>query len=561
MNTHIIYTRIVLSILGVLLLFCAALFLPSSTSAQVATVNVHLEKKFSGPVPVGYTPNLFSFTVIGTGATTFPNTTVSLVNGNDGTADGFILLPIGTYTVTEVGPSTFVEGEWRPGWFGGTECQASSGFSTQLTISSSSLNRANIDCQVDNQWRFVTLRVVKEFVGTTTAYENLAFTVMQGTVTKFDGAFESDGDMEITIGEGPYVVAEKAIANYNPSYSAGCAGSMGFEGSALCTITNTYKKNDGNSSTTGTIVIEKQTIPDGNQTSFIFNPSWSLSDFSLSDNGRSTSTNLATGTHSIVETLPANWTQTSVTCSDGSSPSAILLQGGETVTCVFTNTLGGGGGGGDARTSLVFGYVWHDKNESDVWEKVQPNPSDDEVDLDGWAVQISNGTVTYATTTDGTGYYYFNVPAGTWTIEEVVQSGWSKSFPNIGGHSVTVASPITTTQKTSIFAAALRVFIPYTFAQSVTTYGPFDFGNFFAGNGGGGSGGGGGGSSGGGGSRSRSRDNNQSFAPVPQVLGESASIVPRGAPRTGAGGTAPVTPTLPTLSAIMALSVTIRRNK
>ena len=35
--------------------------------------------------------------------------------------------------------------------------------------------------------------------------------------------------------------------------------------------------------------------------------------------------------------MPAGWTLTSATCSDGSAPSAIALAAGETVTCTFVN--------------------------------------------------------------------------------------------------------------------------------------------------------------------------------------------------------------------------------
>jgi uncharacterized repeat protein (TIGR01451 family) len=43
--------------------------------------------------------------------------------------------------------------------------------------------------------------------------------------------------------------------------------------------------------------------------------------------------------YSVSENVPAGWSLTSATCSNESDPSEIELSAGETVTCVFTNTL------------------------------------------------------------------------------------------------------------------------------------------------------------------------------------------------------------------------------
>jgi hypothetical protein len=57
----------------------------------------------------------------------------------------------------------------------------------------------------------------------------------------------------------------------------------------------------------------------------------------LSDGPTENSGDLPPGTYSVTETVPAGWDLESATCSDGSNPSSISLQAGETVTCVFTN--------------------------------------------------------------------------------------------------------------------------------------------------------------------------------------------------------------------------------
>ncbi len=52
--------------------------------------------------------------------------------------------------------------------------------------------------------------------------------------------------------------------------------------------------------------------------------------------------------------------------------------------------------------------------------------------LSGWVIQLT-GTVTASTVTDGSGNYLFaGLPGGTYTICEVVQSGWRQTWPTFG---------------------------------------------------------------------------------------------------------------------------------
>ena len=51
--------------------------------------------------------------------------------------------------------------------------------------------------------------------------------------------------------------------------------------------------------------------------------------------------------------------------------------------------------------------------------------------LVGWTVTVS-GPVNSSTVTDANGHYLFSgIPAGTYTVCEVVQSGWSQDFPTM----------------------------------------------------------------------------------------------------------------------------------
>ena len=88
----------------------------------------------------------------------------------------------------------------------------------------------------------------------------------------------------------------------------------------------------------GTIIVEKQTDPDGSAQSFEFATNYG-SNFSLVDDGTNNSGPLTPGIYSVSEiSIPDGWSLTSATCDDGSDPSAIGLDAGETCICTFTNT-------------------------------------------------------------------------------------------------------------------------------------------------------------------------------------------------------------------------------
>lgn len=107
-----------------------------------------------------------------------------------------------------------------------------------------------------------------------------------------------------------------------------------------CIFTNTIQL--------GGIVVQKQTDPDGSTQQFTFNPNWKSS-FMLADDGEDTSSNLLPssefgGDYSVSEANQDGWDLTSATCTDSidnsnTDPAAITLRPGETVTCVFNNTI------------------------------------------------------------------------------------------------------------------------------------------------------------------------------------------------------------------------------
>ncbi|MCJ7509974.1 MAG: hypothetical protein MUP14_03700, partial [Dehalococcoidia bacterium] len=100
-----------------------------------------------------------------------------------------------------------------------------------------------------------------------------------------------------------------------------------------CTFTNTLRR--------GTIIVEKQTNPDGAPGSFAFSGNASGS---ISDNQQIVVNDLLPGTYKSTEAVPAGWDLTSISCDDSNSSGAgatatFKLEAGETVKCTFTNTL------------------------------------------------------------------------------------------------------------------------------------------------------------------------------------------------------------------------------
>ena len=93
----------------------------------------------------------------------------------------------------------------------------------------------------------------------------------------------------------------------------------------------------------GTIIIEKQTIPNSDSQVFDFDKNtFGGGDADLSDGQQDTTNNLLPGGYSITESPVTGWQNTSTVCtsSKGDTETAgnLELDSGETITCVFTNT-------------------------------------------------------------------------------------------------------------------------------------------------------------------------------------------------------------------------------
>jgi LPXTG-motif cell wall-anchored protein len=176
-----------------------------------------------------------------------------------------------------------------------------------------------------------------------------------------------------------------------------CTATNAQTGGSCCVIVN----NDG------TLIVEKQTVPDGAAQAFSFSGAALGTGASLSD-GQSTSRTVGPGIYTVSELQPDGWDLTSITCTDtstggaastgdvASSTATFRVEANETVRCVFTNT------------------EEPDEGSIVVIKQTLPNGSDEEFgfagDLSG---DISDGESLSAT-----------VDPGTYTVAEHASDGW-----------------------------------------------------------------------------------------------------------------------------------------
>ena len=157
----------------------------------------------------------------------------------------------------------------------------------------------------------------------------------------------------------------------------------------ICTFTNTEL---------GTMVVEKQTDPDGSTEDFAFTGDVAGT---ISDGGTIVVTELEPGTYTSVETVPAGWLLDTIACSDADSggdvnsgTATFEVEAGEMVTCTFTNTELG---------TIV------------VEKQTDPDGSTEDFVFTGDAA----GTIS-----DGETIVVTELEPGTYTSVETVAEGW-----------------------------------------------------------------------------------------------------------------------------------------
>ncbi len=119
------------------------------------------------------------------------------------------------------------------------------------------------------------------------------------------------------------------------AYTPGADIELSAGDDVTCTFTNTKD---------GKIIVEKQTLPDGDSATFDFtgDAAGTIGD------GGTIEVDVAPGQYDSTETVPAGWELTSIVCDDGNSSGVTAtgvatfnVEPGETVTCTFTNTKDG----------------------------------------------------------------------------------------------------------------------------------------------------------------------------------------------------------------------------
>jgi uncharacterized repeat protein (TIGR01451 family) len=180
------------------------------------------------------------------------------------------------------------------------------------------------------------------------------------------------------------------------------------------------------------IVVEKQTLPDGDPATFAFSGEVAGT---IADGGRLEKANLPPGTYTVAEADPgADWSLESVVCSDTNSTgntatrtATFDMSPGETVKCVFTNE----------RKATKSGTKFHDLDADGARDSGEPG-------LPGWTFfvdydgdgTLDNGEPSATSGSDGA-YAIGRIEPGSWTVREVAQAGWLCSTPSPCSHAET----------------------------------------------------------------------------------------------------------------------------
>jgi hypothetical protein len=317
---------------------------------------------------------------------------------------------------------------------------------------------------------------------------------------------------------------------------AGVTVNLSLDENVTCVFTNKYTPRDSGNNEENIIIKKEVTEGSDTGTLFSFDVSWldneGPADFMLADGGSWDSGDLKADEYYNVNEidLPLGWgfTKASACVSNQDREVSIfddiLLHDGETITCTFVN---------DQELFEIYGNVWEDANENNV--------KDEENNLAGWMVHITNGEDSFSTTTDENGNYRFFVPRGTWTITETLQGGWNHTFPDTEGtsHVVTVPAEEENEEVMTFLGSIFAYIVPTAQAAvNLTTYGSYDFGNVRIATGCTSNCGGGGSSSGTRVKRDGEVRGDSDEKPVGEVKG---AVAPVGAPNTGAGGAAGLT--------------------
>ncbi len=357
---------------------------------------------------------VFSFVATGTGVSNF-----SLDDDSNST-----LSNTKTFNNLSSGDYTFSENTTN-GWdFDNIAC--SQGASVQTTGASVTISLSggqNVSCTFTNKQRGnIVVHKVTDPANDPTSFQITASGSgnIAGNATR---SISTSQDVTYDVAQGTYAVTEQAASGWSETSNT-CSNLVINASTPLvngvptltCTITNTKLAK---------LKIIKDADPNSSQ-DFVFSTAGTgLTGFTLDDDSdpglpnNVQFTDLAPGSYSVTETETAtqtgtsNWDLTGMTCDSSynavNATISLTLSAGADVTCTFTNTQRG----------IISGT----KNNVDADGSLVGT-------LSGWVIQlISNGQVVDQTTTDANGDYSFtNLIPGTYSLMEVLQTGWTQIY-------------------------------------------------------------------------------------------------------------------------------------
>jgi hypothetical protein len=273
---------------------------------------------------------------------------------DDGEAGPFVVTPGVSYDITELPEVDFTLANISCTCDGG-QCDGDDWSALGGTVTITPDAGETVTCSFSNTENPGYIQICKNTV--TTSGANPAFTMnLMGPDADLqpdgvssalihgecDFGLGDSGQVDLTAGAG-YSVSEDAAAGWDTEVA--CVGSGGAEDpnnidvapneQVVCTFTNTER---------GTIIVEKQTLPDGSPATFDFGGSL----VGTIGDGGEISLQVMPAQYSTTETVPGGWDLTDITCDDGNSSGDVgtatatyNVEPGETVRCVFTNTQRG----------------------------------------------------------------------------------------------------------------------------------------------------------------------------------------------------------------------------
>jgi len=208
----------------------------------------------------------------------------------------------------------------------------------------------DVICTFDNLLDSATINLVKNTVGGNGEFPfNWVGPNTSGGVVLNTGSVNTDSDTIITTETGTFLLTELIPPNWVLG-NAACVDDNGGGSVGTWDNVNTIEDIDlspGDSVTctftnqaVGTVMLAKNSFGGDGSFDYVTDvPGLGTNIQTSGGSGSATpASNVPTGTYSIVETVPAGWNLDSATCSNGSSPDALVLTLGETVTCTFVNT-------------------------------------------------------------------------------------------------------------------------------------------------------------------------------------------------------------------------------